>query len=150
MDLKSQNKSFGGEQRVYAHASRALSCDMKFAAFIPPNALSGVGGKKAPALLWQLPARLGIGADQLRPIDRIERWRMPALVVSGQEDRHTTAAETRRLHERANEPKELWLVPGAGHVDLARFAGPDYAERVYGFLHTHLRRPSTVDSAIGL
>lgn len=109
-----------------------------------------LGSLLAPALLWQLPARLGIGADQLRPIDRIERWRMPALVVSGQEDRHTTAAETRRLHERANEPKELWLVPGAGHVDLARFAGPDYAERVYGFLHTHLRRPSTVDSAIGL
>lgn len=48
MELKSQNKCFGGEQRVYAHASRALSCDMKFAAFIPP----GIDGKKAPALLW--------------------------------------------------------------------------------------------------
>ena len=48
MELKSQNKCFGGEPRVYAHASRALSCDMKFAAFIPP----GIDGKKAPALLW--------------------------------------------------------------------------------------------------
>lgn len=37
LEIRSNNRSFGGEQRVYAHASRALSCEMKFAAFVPPG-----------------------------------------------------------------------------------------------------------------
>lgn len=48
MEIKSRNKCFGGEQRVYAHASSSLSCEMRFAAFLPP----GAEGKKLPALFW--------------------------------------------------------------------------------------------------
>lgn len=46
VDIRSNNKAFGGEQRIYAHASQALSCKMKFAAFIPP------GKGPFPALFW--------------------------------------------------------------------------------------------------
>jgi S-formylglutathione hydrolase len=46
MEIRSSNKSFGGEQRVYSHVSRSLSCEMKFAAFNPP------GKGPFPALFW--------------------------------------------------------------------------------------------------
>lgn len=45
-ELKSKSRCFGGEQRTYAHRSPALSCDMRFAAFIPP------GDGPFPVLLW--------------------------------------------------------------------------------------------------
>lgn len=46
MDLKSMNKMFGGEQRIYSHQSAACACDMTFAAFVPP------GEGPFPALFW--------------------------------------------------------------------------------------------------
>ena len=91
-----------------------------------------------PVLLMQLPWRLGVSADQLRPVDRMAHVRCPVLVIGGTEDRHTTEADTRRLYAAAREPKELWLIPGAGHVDYFDVVGLAYRARVLGFLEAAL------------
>ena len=98
-----------------------------------------VGASFAPLLLTQIPMRLGISADHLRPIDHLGRLRAPLLVAAGTEDRRTTVDETRRIFETANAPKELWLVEGAGHVDLYDFNPREYEQRVFGFLGKYLR-----------
>jgi alpha-beta hydrolase superfamily lysophospholipase len=90
-------------------------------------------------LLMQLEPRLGIETSQLRPIDHVSIVGCPVFVISGTEDLHTTAAETRRFYEAANEPKELWLVDGAAHVDLLSKAPTEYRSRVTSFLSEHLR-----------
>ncbi|PYE86048.1 S-formylglutathione hydrolase [Pseudoroseicyclus aestuarii] len=41
MELISDNRSFGGRQRVYRHASQALSCEMTFGLYLPPQAEAG-------------------------------------------------------------------------------------------------------------
>jgi alpha-beta hydrolase superfamily lysophospholipase len=96
------------------------------------------GGALAPLLLAQFPMQLGIATQQLRPIDRIADLHAPLLMISGANDRHTTAAETRRIFDAALEPKSLWLVPGAAHVDLSSYAPEDYAMRVSAFLASRL------------
>lgn len=55
----------------------------------------------SPLLLWQLKPRLGVSADALRPIDHIGNLRCPLLVISGANDEHTTAADTRALFAAA-------------------------------------------------
>ena len=40
----------------------------------------------------------------------------------------------------AAEPKQLWVVPGAGHVDLYRFAPQAYEAQVFGFLSRYLQK----------
>lgn len=87
----------------------------------------------APLLLVQLQARLGVSASDLRPVEHIRDLGAPVLIIAGMEDRHTTATETRRLFEAAREPKELWLIEGAAHVDLHRHAGSVYEKRVLDF-----------------
>lgn len=87
-----------------------------------------------PVLLVQLGPRLGFSPGDLRPIDGIGRLKAPVLVISGAEDRHTTRAESERLFGAAREPKDLWVIPGAAHVDLHRFAGPVYERRILDFL----------------
>jgi fermentation-respiration switch protein FrsA (DUF1100 family) len=94
----------------------------------------------APLLMWQLPVRLGISAEQLRPIAGVARLQAPILVISGGSDRHTTRSETQRLFQVAPEPKELWIVEGAAHVDLHQFDPRAYESRVAAFLARHLRR----------
>ena len=41
LTLVSTSRSFGGEQRVYRHASKATGTDMEFAAYLPREALRG-------------------------------------------------------------------------------------------------------------
>lgn len=93
-----------------------------------------IGAMFAPLLLTQLPLRLGISAHQLRPIDHLPGLRAPLLVAAGTDDHHTTQAETLRIFETAQAPKELWLVEGAGHVDLYAFDPRGYKARVFEFL----------------
>jgi fermentation-respiration switch protein FrsA (DUF1100 family) len=65
------------------------------------------------------------------------------LIASGMDDLHTTAAETRRLFAAASEPKQLWLVDHAAHVDLHAFDPPAYETKVSAFLQKQLRRPTS-------
>lgn len=41
MELLSRNRSFGGEQSVFRHASSVCNCDMTFAVYLPPQAMDG-------------------------------------------------------------------------------------------------------------
>lgn len=97
-----------------------------------------LGPPLAPLLLAQLELRLGIAPSALHPIDHISQVRCPVFVISGTNDEHTTPAQTRALFARAPEPKRLWLVPGAAHVDLERFAGAEYRRHVLEFIETSL------------
>lgn len=93
----------------------------------------------APLLLWQLPLRTGVDASQLRPISAIGSIHAPLLIAAGSSDPDTTLAETRRIFEAAPAPKELWIVEGAGHVDLFHFYRREYEARVGGFIREHVR-----------
>lgn len=94
-----------------------------------------------PLLTLQLEPRLGVGVDQLRPIERIDEVNSPLLIMAGSDDRHTTLAESRRLFAAASQPKRLWVVPGAAHVDLHRFAPQAYRAQLFAFLDEHLATP---------
>ena len=50
-------------------------------------------------------------------------------------------AETMMMFDQAPEPKLLWLVKGAGHVDLEGYAPHDYTAYVVAFLAARLRLP---------
>lgn len=101
--------------------------------------LGRAGAGLAPLLLWQLPLRAGVSADQLRPINVLARLGAPVLVASGTADRHTTMAETLEIFQAAAEPKELWLVDGAAHGDLQAHDPDAYAAKVVPFMERYLR-----------
>ncbi|MFT5130975.1 MAG: fermentation-respiration switch protein FrsA (DUF1100 family) [Rhodothermales bacterium] len=102
--------------------------------------LGPLAGFPAFLLLAQIKPRIGISPAELCPIDHITKVRCPIFVISGAEDTHTRAAETEALFAAAQEPKQLWLVPNAGHVDLHEAAGADYEARVTAFWDQHLRQ----------
>jgi len=103
--------------------------------------LGSVAGQAlAPLLLVQIPLRLGFGTDQLRPVDAIAHVRAPLLVASGTQDQHTRWPETEALFAAAREPKTLWPVQGAAHVDLHAFDSSAYEARLLPWLQHHLRK----------
>lgn len=100
--------------------------------------LGPLGIIPAKLLLLQLSPRLGISTDELRPKDFIPKLQCPIFVMSGVEDHHTTAAETKEMYAAAPQPKELWLVEGAAHEDLYDVAAEEYKRRVLNFFNQHL------------
>ena len=92
----------------------------------------------APFLTWQLKPRLGIGRDDLCPIQQIGNITIPKFFIAGTADRDTTVQESKALFNAAVEPKQLWLVDGAAHIDMDAFAKDDYEKRVLDFLARNL------------
>jgi uncharacterized protein len=100
--------------------------------------LGGWAGILTPLLTWQLEPRLGIGVDALRPIDKVGAIRVPKLFIVGAEDLHTTLEESEQIFAAAAEPKELWIVEGAGHTDLHAQKKEQYEQRVLSFFKSRL------------
>lgn len=100
--------------------------------------LGPVGGPLSALLLWQLPLRLGIRPDALHPIQYVGDVKAPVLIAAGGADLHTTLSETQRLFEAAAQPKALWIVEGAAHVNLHAYAPGEYERRIGAFLAAHL------------
>jgi fermentation-respiration switch protein FrsA (DUF1100 family) len=103
--------------------------------------LGPIGPSLAPLLTWQLRPQIGVAAEQLRPIDRVRRLRVPLLLVAGEADRHTTLAESKRLFAAAPEPKTMWVVPRAPHGDLYASDSAAYERHVLAFFAPYLRAP---------
>lgn len=106
--------------------------------------LGAFGALPSWLLLAQIEPRLGVARGSLRPVDRVGQVDCPLMLISGAVDPHTPAAEAERLFEAAAEPKELWLVPGAAHVDLHAAAEPEYETRVLAFLEQAMPLPALI------
>jgi len=102
------------------------------------NALGPLGPWPSPLLLAQLPLRAGVSPHDLHPIEAIRSLSSPILIMNGSEDRHTTPQEASRIFAAVNSPKQLWIVPGAGHVDLHAYATTEYEARVGRFFAAYL------------
>jgi pimeloyl-ACP methyl ester carboxylesterase len=101
--------------------------------------LGPLGPVFAPLLMLQMQSQLKIPANRLRPIERLPQIGAPVLIVNGTQDSYTSIDDARAELAAASNPKELWAVQGAGHVDLHAFAKAQYEQRVGDFLGRYLR-----------
>ena len=141
-------QSMGGAAALYAGAglgADALVAESVYGSLAQATEnrltmrLGAVGRPLAPLLTSQVGWRLGVPLDSLRPEAAIRRVAAPVLIAVGSEDRHATPDEARRLEQAAPGAKALWLVEGAAHQDLYRFAPGAYRERVLGWLDAALK-----------
>jgi fermentation-respiration switch protein FrsA (DUF1100 family) len=83
----------------------------------------------------------GVSATALRPIDRIGQISpRPVFIIQGEADLTVPSDSAHRLYAAAGEPRQLWIEPGIGHVQMyTALAGP-YERRVIQFFETTLIR----------
>jgi fermentation-respiration switch protein FrsA (DUF1100 family) len=60
---------------------------------------------------------------------------IPVLFIHGEQDAVVPLHHSRRLYERAGQPKELWVVPESGHIQAVR--SRDMRKRLAEFLERH-------------
>jgi uncharacterized protein len=92
---------------------------------------------------WFLHRRLGFRLADVCPADGVGRIApRPLLLIHGTDDSVVPVEHAHRLYDRASQPKELWLVPGANHVGAYFVGRKEYLDRVSAFFEEWLR-PAT-------
>jgi len=118
-------QSLGGALAIHyaAHGAhrvnvRALVCDSAFSDYreIVREKLAGF------FLTWPFQWLPSLTVDNdYSPLASVQSLSpMPLLLIHGNADSVVPVHHSRRLHERAREPKELWIVPEAGHIQALR------------------------------
>jgi len=70
-------------------------------------------------------------ADPIRWVDQIVPRAL--LIIHGGLDNYVSLAEVQKLYAKASEPKELWVVPEAGHRQVDRQHPEKYRARLLAF-----------------
>lgn len=141
-------QSLGGAVAVYAVANSPHKARIR--ALVIESAFSGyreIAREKVAEVSLLKPFRCPLArlvTDRYSPrlwIGRVAP--VPLLVIHGDADRVVPVAHGERLFALAGEPKELWIVPGAGHI--GSFATPDVRARVLKYLSAAFsaKRPGT-------
>lgn len=100
------------------------------AAFFPPSYR-----KLARGVIRMTEWRMGVRKEKLAPIEHVSRFTpIPVFVLTGSEDRYAPPEDTHELYEELGEPREKWIVPGAGHGDLCEVGEAAYRQKVLAFL----------------
>src|SRR5579859_2156844 len=116
------------------------------------------GTKRMRQVHWAIESRLGrlVSRRVLKTRISPEGWKLvpvppaeaaalispvPLLIVHGDQDPYFPPEHARQLYMAANEPKELWLLPGMGHAESA--ATDDLTDRIARWVDEATARPVT-------
>lgn len=61
--------------------------------------------------------------DRYDSLSKIGYVHVPLLIYGGDEDRVIPPSHFEQLHAAANSPRQLVVIPGAGHVDVWECGG---------------------------
>ena len=67
-------------------------------------------------------------------LSKISLVRVPVFITVGTEDTMTPPEMTQALFQRANQPKQLYLVPGADHNGIVSVGGKALENQISGFI----------------
>jgi fermentation-respiration switch protein FrsA (DUF1100 family) len=89
--------------------------------------------------LWLAGRRVGCDLSQADAVYCIPQLAPRALMlIHGGRDPYVSTSAVEALFAAAGEPKELWIVPDAGHRQVHEHCPDEYLERVIGFFDRHL------------
>jgi fermentation-respiration switch protein FrsA (DUF1100 family) len=99
----------------------------------------------APIAMHWAKLIVNVDANQMRPIDGIGRIApRPILIIHGTADEIVPIRHAHTLFKAAGEPKDLWIVPDARHVEARDLMPEAYFERVAGFMSEALATANAV------
>ncbi|MFN8374207.1 MAG: alpha/beta fold hydrolase [Anaerolineae bacterium] len=88
----------------------------------------------AQIILWLTGRESGADLFDVNSERDIAQIHVPVLIMHGTADDTVPVSHGQRLYAAANEPKQLWLVEGAGHGGLLYADPQGYAAQVLPFL----------------
>jgi fermentation-respiration switch protein FrsA (DUF1100 family) len=99
--------------------------------------------------------KAGFSFDEVSALNQIKKSQVPTLFIHGDADDFVPFSMVHRLYEACAAPRELFVVPGAGHAESYMKDPEAYEARIRAFLDTRVpgaqawRRPSGTGAPAG-
>jgi alpha-beta hydrolase superfamily lysophospholipase len=77
-------------------------------------------------------------ANAVSPLDAVAGIHIPLLISHGTADDRIKCSYSESVYRKANEPKELMLIPGAKHHNMAEMGGAAYQQKILSFFERYL------------
>lgn len=77
-------------------------------------------------------------SNAVSPLESIRMIHVPVFIVHGTADDRIRYQYSELLFENAHPPRELWLIPGAKHNNMAEVGGEEYTKRIVQFFKKNL------------
>ncbi len=106
-----------------------------------PNILPGIArtpGFLAPYIFKRMDAATTEPLTEVLPAETVKSLHMPLLVIHGERDQLVPTEQGRAIFAAANEPKQLYIVPGAGHLDIFTVDPAAFTTQMRAFLAEYL------------
>ena len=83
--------------------------------------------------------RTGENVGDIRPVDVVSKISpRPIFIIHGTEDKEVRPPNGQRIYDAARDPKEIWWVQGAHHVEARSLYTAEYEQRVVQFFNKWL------------
>ncbi len=141
-------KSMGGAAAAQAAAQLpdldVLVLESTYSSFAGnlPNILPGVVRQPAylaPLVLRRMAADSDLPLADIRAVDAVRALNVPLLLLHGERDQLVPLAQAQAVFAAANEPKQLVVIPGAGHLNTFAVDPAAYTDYVGRFLAEYLQ-----------
>ena len=106
-----------------------------------PNIMPSIArgpGFLAPYVFDRMDAATTEPLTEIRTVETVAQLTMPLLLVHGEQDRLVPPAQGQAIFAAANEPKQLYTVPGAGHLDIFTIDPETFTAQMQAFLAEYL------------
>jgi pimeloyl-ACP methyl ester carboxylesterase len=110
-----------------------LALTARFRGLVLESTFSSLPDAAEHIFPW-LPSSMLVPTERYESIERMPLIDTPVIIVHGTDDALIPIEQARALYARANQPKELYCVDGAGHNDVALTVGPAYGRRLRQWL----------------
>jgi fermentation-respiration switch protein FrsA (DUF1100 family) len=77
-------------------------------------------------------------ANSVSPLEAVKDIHVPIFILHGTADDRIKFEYSELLYKNALAPKELWLIPGAKHHNMADVGGEQYMRRIVEFFEKNL------------
>jgi fermentation-respiration switch protein FrsA (DUF1100 family) len=90
-------------------------------------------------VLYFMDQETGVKTSEVSPLNDLTRLESrPILFVHGEQDDTIAASNSQSMYDAAGDPKDIYLVPDASHMDILETDPAEYERRVVTFLDTYL------------
>ena len=140
-------KSMGGAAAALAAAQlpdlAVLVLESTYSSFEEnlPNILPGIArapGFIAPYVFKRMDSATTEPLTEILVAKTVATLDMPLLVIHGEQDQLVPTEQGRAIFAAANEPKTLYTVPGAGHLNIFTVDPDTFTRQMQDFLAEHL------------
>jgi uncharacterized protein len=77
-------------------------------------------------------------ANAVSPMEAVRQIHVPVFILHGTADDRIHSVYSEMVFAQANQPKELWLIQGATHSNMAEVGGEEYYRRIVTFFERYL------------